>query len=97
MSALVETESKPVEPVAPVVDGSSSAPAETAAPVEEYKKEVRVVPLPQSLRPLTSPSALSGGPEAHCELPALALSNHLIFFPDFLRSLHPLPLCPLLP
>ena len=52
MSAPVETESKPVEPVAPVVEGSSLIPAETA-PAEEYKKEVRVVPLPQSSRPLT--------------------------------------------
>ena len=78
MSAPVETEAKPVEPVAPVVDGSSYIPAETAAPVEEYKKEVRVVPLLESLRPLTRASVLSGGPKAHCEFPSVALSTLLI-------------------
>lgn len=63
MSALTETEPKPVEPVAPVVDGSSLIPAETAAPIEEYKKEVRVVPLPRSLRFLTLPSITQEAPK----------------------------------
>jgi hypothetical protein len=67
MSTPAETETKPVEPVAPIVEGSSLIPAETAPAAEEYKKEVRVVPLHQSLCPLTRASALSGGPQASCE------------------------------
>ena len=69
MSAPVETEVKPVEPVAPVVEASTYIPTETALPTEEYKKEVRVFTFLQSFRPLTRASALSGSPKAYCEFP----------------------------
>jgi hypothetical protein len=81
MSAPAETEVKPVEPVAPVVEGSSSNPTDAAAPAAEYKKEVRVVPLPQSLRPLTRASGLSGSPKAHCEFPFRCFVWSADFFP----------------
>ena len=81
MSAPAETEAKPVEPVAPVVESSSLIPAETAPPVEELKKEVRVITLPQSVRPLTRAFALSGGSKAHCEFPFGCFIRSPDFFP----------------
>jgi len=81
MSAPAEIEAKPVEPVAPVVEGSSFIPTESAAPAEEYKKEVRVVSHLESLRPLTRPSALSGSPKAHCEFPFGCFVQSADFFP----------------
>jgi hypothetical protein len=92
MSAPAETETKPVEPVAPVVEGSSYVPAETAPPAEEYKKEVRVVTLLQSLRLLTRAFALSGSPKAHCKFPFGCFVQSPDFFPAFVRSRNLLPL-----
>ena len=81
MSAPAETEVKPVEPVAPVVEASSYIPTETALPTEEYKKEVRVFTFSQSLPPLTPASALSGSPKARCEFPVGCFVQSADFFP----------------
>lgn len=94
MSAPAETETKPVEPAAPVVEASTVAPTETAAPAAEHKKEVRVIPPSPSLPPLTRAFALSGGPKAHCECPLACFVHSSDFPPGFVRSPSPLPLRP---